>query len=64
LNPIECVWALLRHKIVEKRPQTVAHLTRAARQAWDKIDQATIDNSVLAFPSWLRECGVLPPRGV
>jgi hypothetical protein len=56
LNPIERVWALLHHKIAEKRPQTDAHLTRAARQAWDEIDQATIDNYVLAFPSWLRKC--------
>jgi hypothetical protein len=56
LNPIERVWALLHQKIAQKRPQTDAQLTRAARQAWSEIDQATIDSYVLAFPGWLQKC--------
>ena len=37
LNPIECLWALLKDRVYAKQPQSLKHLKRAILRALDKV---------------------------
>lgn len=48
LNPIEKIWAILKNKIEDKRPQNKAELFEALRSSWDEISEATIRATIEA----------------
>ncbi len=42
LSPIENVWCILKRKMQQRRPRTVAHLKTCLQEEWDKITPETL----------------------
>ena len=53
LNMIEPLWHLLQQRVGEKHPFDLESLKRAALEAWEELDQKTIDKYVLGFSAKL-----------
>lgn len=55
LNPIENVWAVLKHDLarLQPRPTRKDDMVVAANKAWHAIPQAVIDNAILSMPKRL-----------
>ena len=63
LNPIENLWAILKHRVNAMRPITsLARLEEATQEAWGAIPQETIRSLVESMPGRVR--AVLRKRGV
>ncbi len=48
LSPIENVWRILKRKMRQRRPRTVAHLKTCLQEEWDKITPETLHHLVSA----------------
>jgi hypothetical protein len=59
LNPIENLWAQLKHRISPLVHRRGLDLEAAIRQAWADIPQPLIDSLVVSFESRLAKCRVL-----
>ncbi len=46
LSPIENVWRILKRKMRQRRPRTVAHLKTCLQEEWDKITPETLHHLV------------------
>ncbi|XDV36000.1 hypothetical protein PO909_005854 [Leuciscus waleckii] len=53
LSPIENVWLILKRKMRQRRPRTVAHLKNCLQQEWDKITPETLHHLVSSVPKRL-----------
>ena len=55
LNPIENIWGILLRRIYaeNKQYQSKEELKQAIQQAWEDLDQETIDNLILSMPNRL-----------
>ena len=53
LNPIENIWGILVRRIYaeNKQYQSKEELKQAIQQAWEDLDQETIDNLILSMPN-------------
>jgi hypothetical protein len=56
LNPIEQVWSNLKNRVSLKKISNQNDLDREIRNAWDAIDQNSINNYVDSFPARLHAC--------
>jgi transposase-like protein len=56
LSPIEQVWSLMKSRIDLSLIRSLAELDAAILEAWNSIDQSTIDNYVTSFPARLETC--------
>jgi hypothetical protein len=56
MNVIEPCWGMLTTSLQGRRPSTLDGFKRIVRQAWDAIDQASIDKLVLSWGSRLQGC--------
>ncbi len=50
LSPIENVWRILKRKMRQRRPRTVAHLKTCLQEEWDKITPETLHHLVSSVP--------------
>ncbi len=48
LSPIENVWRILKRKMRQRRPRTVAHLKTCLQEEWDKITPETLHHLVFS----------------
>ncbi len=53
LSPIENVWRILKHKMRQRKPRTVAHLKTCLQEEWDKITPETLHHLVSSVPKRL-----------
>ncbi len=53
LFPIENVWRILKRKMRQRRPRTVAHLKTCLQEEWDKITPETLHHLVSSVPKRL-----------
>ncbi len=53
LSPIENVWRILKRKMRQRRPRTVAHLKTCLQEEWDKITPETLHHLVSSVPKRL-----------
>ncbi len=53
LSPIENVWRILKRKMRQRRPRTVAHLKTCLQEEWDKITPETLHHLVSSVPKCL-----------
>ncbi len=53
LSPIENVWCILKRKMRQRRPRTVAHLKTCLQEEWDKITPETLHHLVSSVPKRL-----------
>ncbi len=53
LSPIENVWRILKRKMRQRRPCTVAHLKTCLQEEWDKITPETLHHLVSSVPKRL-----------
>ncbi len=53
LSPIENVWRILKRKMRQRRPRTVAHLKTCLQEKWDKITPETLHHLVSSVPKRL-----------
>ncbi len=53
LSPIENVWHILKRKMRQRRPRTVAHLKTWLQEEWDKITPETLHHLVSLVPKRL-----------
>ncbi len=53
LSPIENVWRILKRKMQQRRPRTVAHLKTCLQEEWDKITPETLHHLVSSVPKRL-----------
>ncbi len=53
LSPIENVWRILKRKMRQLRPRTVAHLKTCLQEEWDKITPETLHHLVSSVPKCL-----------
>ncbi len=53
LSPIENVWRILKRKMQQRRPRTVAHLMTCLQEEWDKITPETLHHLVSSVPKRL-----------
>ncbi len=53
LSPIENVWRILKRKMRQRRPRTVAHLKTCLQEEWDKITPETLHHLVSSVPKHL-----------
>ena len=53
LSPIENVWRILKRKMRQQRPCTVAHLKTCLQEEWDKVTPETLPHSVSYVPKRL-----------
>ncbi len=53
LSPIENVWRILKCKMRQRRPRTVAHLKTCLQEEWDKITPETLHHLVSSVPKRL-----------
>ncbi len=53
LSPIENVWRILKSKMRQRRPHTVAHLKTCLQEEWDKITPETLHHLVSSVPKRL-----------
>src|SRR4029434_7522951 len=53
LSPIENVWCILKHKMRQRRPRTVAHLKTWLQEEWDKVTAETPHHLVSSVPKHL-----------
>jgi hypothetical protein len=56
LNPIELLWAILKHEVAVMAPETIDELKQVIQQAWDAISLDVIDNLCSGFVCRLRMC--------
>ncbi len=56
LSPIENVWRILKRKMRQRRPRTVAHLKTCLQEEWDKITPETLHHLVSSVPKRLFKC--------
>ncbi len=52
-SPIENVWRILKRKMRQRRPRTVAHLKTCLQEEWDKITPETLHHLVSSVPKRL-----------
>ncbi len=50
---IENVWHILKRKMRQRRPHTVAHLKTCLQEEWDKITAETLHHLVSSVPKRL-----------
>ncbi len=53
LSPIENVWRILKRKMRQRRPRTVAQLKTCLQEEWDKITPETLHHLVSSVPKRL-----------
>ncbi len=53
LSPIENVWRILKRKMRQRRPRTVAHFKTCLQEEWDKITPETLHHLVSSVPKSL-----------
>ncbi len=53
LSPIENVWHILKRKMRQRKPRTVAHLKTCLQEEWDKITPETLHHLVSSVPKRL-----------
>ncbi len=53
LSPIENVWRILKRKMRQRRPRTVAHLKTCLQEEWDRITPETLHHLVSSVPKHL-----------
>ncbi len=53
LSSIENVWRILKRKMRQRRPRTVAHLKTCLQEEWDKITPETLHHLVSSVPKRL-----------
>lgn len=53
LSPIENVWRILKRKMRQRRPHSVAHLKTCLQEEWDKIPTETLNHLVSSVPRCL-----------
>ncbi len=53
LSPIENVWCILKRKMRQRRPRTVAQLKTCLQEEWDKITPETLNHLVSSVPKRL-----------
>ncbi len=53
LSPIENVWRILKRKMRQRRPRTVAHLKTCLQEEWDKLTPETLHHLVSSVPKRL-----------
>ncbi len=53
LSPIENVWRILKRKMRQRRPRTVAHLKTCLQEEWDKITPETLHHLGSSVPKRL-----------
>ena len=46
LNPIENLWAIIKHRLAEIAPTTIDDLITTIFQIWESIPQSLIDNLI------------------
>ncbi len=51
--PIENVWRILKRKMRQRRPRTVAQLKTCLQEEWDKITPETLHHLVSSVPKRL-----------
>ncbi len=56
LSPIENVWRILKRKMRQRRPRTVAHLKTCLQEEWDKITPETLHHLVSSVPKQSFKC--------
>jgi transposase len=56
LNPIELLWAILKHAVAKLAPQTVDELQQVLLRAWNSIPQTTVDALCGSFGPRLQMC--------
>ncbi len=56
LSPIENVWRILKRKMRQRRPRTVAHLKTCLQEEWDKITPETLHHLVSSVPKTSFKC--------
>jgi transposase len=56
LSPIELLWAILKKIVSALAPQSIEELKQILIQAWDSIDQSTIDRLCMSFRTRLETC--------
>ncbi len=56
LSPIENVWRILKRKMRQRRPRTVAHLKTCLQEECDKITPETLPYLVSSVPKCLKCC--------
>ncbi len=59
LSPIENVWRILKRKMRQRRPRTVAHLKTCLQEEWDKITPETLHHLVSSVPKRLLSVSLL-----
>ncbi len=59
LYPIENVWRILKRKMRQRRPRTVAHLKTCLQEEWDKITPETLHHLVSSVPKRLLSVSLL-----
>lgn len=60
LSRIENVWRILKHKMPQRRPRTVAHLKTCLQEEWHKITPETL-HLVSSVPKYLSVVLILCP---
>ena len=53
LNPVENVWALMKHAVEKKLPTTLAQLKLVIQEVWQEIET---ENFCLSMPHRIEEC--------
>jgi hypothetical protein len=56
LNPIELLWAILKHSVAAYEPKSIDELKQVLLQAWDTIQQSTIDHLCMNFADRCQLC--------
>ncbi len=57
LSPIENVWRILKRKMRQRRPRTVAHLKTCLQEEWDKITPETLQSGkCFTVPTFFGMC--------
>jgi transposase len=56
LNPIEMLWAILKHSVAALEPKTIDELKQVLLQAWNTIPQRTIDGLCQSFEDRVHLC--------
>src|SRR4029434_1085150 len=58
LSLIENMWHILKHKIRQRRPRTVAHINTFLQEEWDKVTSETLHHLVSSVPKHFQCCEI------
>jgi hypothetical protein len=56
LNPIENVWAVMKHKISEKKPTTINKLKQEINKSWEEFQSDYAENLVRSMENRITSC--------